>query len=87
MSKSSSHILGEIKGVHHQKMAIFDDKIIIGGANLSKNYFLNRRDRYLLLKEFPELSDYYYDYLQMYYENCYQLRDTSDPRMAENPNL
>ena len=40
-------VLGEIIGVHHQKMAIFDDKIIIGGANMSQSYFLNRKDRYL----------------------------------------
>jgi phosphatidylserine/phosphatidylglycerophosphate/cardiolipin synthase-like enzyme len=40
-------VLGEIIGVHHQKMAIFDDRIIIGGANMSQSYFLNRKDRYL----------------------------------------
>lgn len=40
-------VLGEIIGVHHQKMAIFDDKIIVGGANMSQSYFLNRKDRYM----------------------------------------
>jgi CDP-diacylglycerol--glycerol-3-phosphate 3-phosphatidyltransferase len=40
-------VFGEILGVHHQKIYIFDDRVILGGANLSKNYFLNRRDRYL----------------------------------------
>lgn len=40
-------VLGEIIGVHHQKMAIFDDKVIVGGANMSQSYFLNRKDRYM----------------------------------------
>ena len=52
-SQAKKHIMGEIKGVHHQKIAIFDDTIIIGGANLSHNYFLNRRDRYMKFKEAP----------------------------------
>jgi CDP-diacylglycerol--glycerol-3-phosphate 3-phosphatidyltransferase len=43
-------VLGEILGVHHQKIYIFDDRLIIGGANLSKNYFLNRKDRYLMIR-------------------------------------
>ncbi len=49
-SKSSNKVLGEISGVHHQKIAIFDDTVIIGGANLSHNYFLNRKDRYMKIK-------------------------------------
>ena len=44
-------VLGEIIGVHHQKIAIFDDKIIIGGANMSQSYFLNRKDRYMEFNE------------------------------------
>jgi CDP-diacylglycerol--glycerol-3-phosphate 3-phosphatidyltransferase len=50
-SISAKAILGEIKGVHHQKIALFDDTVIMGGANLSHNYFTNRRDRYLIIKE------------------------------------
>jgi phosphatidylserine/phosphatidylglycerophosphate/cardiolipin synthase-like enzyme len=49
-SKVGNKILGEVAGVHHQKIAIFDNNIIIGGANLSHNYFLNRRDRYMKFK-------------------------------------
>jgi len=37
---------------------------VLGGANLSKNYFLNRKDRYLSILS-PELSDYLFDYLQI----------------------
>jgi phosphatidylserine/phosphatidylglycerophosphate/cardiolipin synthase-like enzyme len=49
-SISAKAILGEIKGVHHQKIALFDDTVIIGGANLSHSYFTNRRDRYFKIK-------------------------------------
>lgn len=57
-------VFGEILGVHHQKIYIFDDRVILGGANLSKNYFLNRRDRYLSINS-RELSDYLFDYIQI----------------------
>jgi phosphatidylserine/phosphatidylglycerophosphate/cardiolipin synthase-like enzyme len=43
----SKGVLGEILGVHHQKIYICDDRVVLGGANLSKNYFLNRKDRYI----------------------------------------
>ena len=42
---SGKGVLGEVLGVHHQKIYIFDDRVVLTGANLSKNYFLNRRDR------------------------------------------
>ena len=76
-----------MKGVHHQKFAIFDDTVIIGGANLSQNYFLNRRDRYLKFKESPDLCDFLNDYLQIFYQNSYQLGETSQPLKPKNPNL
>jgi CDP-diacylglycerol--glycerol-3-phosphate 3-phosphatidyltransferase len=49
-SSLKNPLFGEISGVHHQKIALFDDTVIIGGANLSHNYFLNRRDRYMKLR-------------------------------------
>lgn len=55
--------MGEVVGVHHQKIALFDDTIIMGGANLSHSYFTNRRDRYIKIKECGELADYLYDYI------------------------
>jgi CDP-diacylglycerol---glycerol-3-phosphate 3-phosphatidyltransferase len=61
---SGKGIAGEVLGVHHQKIYVFDDRVVLGGANLSKNYFLNRKDRYLSIHS-PELSDYLFDYLQI----------------------
>lgn len=49
-SNSRHKLFGEISGVHHQKIAVFDDTVIIGGANLSHNYFVNRKDRYFMFR-------------------------------------
>lgn len=52
-SSTKLSLMGEVSGVHHQKVAVFDDTVIIGGANLSHNYFINRKDRYLKFKHCP----------------------------------
>ena len=57
-------VIGQVLGVHHQKIYIFDDRVVLTGANLSKNYFLNRRDRYIYIDS-PELTDYLFEYLQV----------------------
>jgi phosphatidylserine/phosphatidylglycerophosphate/cardiolipin synthase-like enzyme len=61
---SGKGVLGEVLGVHHQKIYIFDDRVVLSGANLEQNYFLNRRDRGLLI-ESPELANYLFEYLQI----------------------
>jgi hypothetical protein len=38
-----------------------DDELILSGANLSRDYFTNRQDRYHLFKA-RELTDYYADF-------------------------
>ncbi|KAJ8942806.1 hypothetical protein NQ314_009943 [Rhamnusium bicolor] len=40
------------------KLYIFDDTLVISGANLSKDYFTNRQDRYFVIKD-KRLSDFY----------------------------
>jgi len=39
--------VNELLGVFHVKAYIIDDELILSGANLSQDYFTNRRDRYL----------------------------------------
>ena len=51
----------EIVELQHMKCFIFDDDIIISGANLSESYFTNREDRYILIKNCPKLSNYFHD--------------------------
>lgn len=51
--------LNELLGLQHMKIYIFDDILIISGANLSNDYFTNRQDRYFVIKD-AKLSDFYY---------------------------
>lgn len=43
--------LKEIIGVYHCKFNIIDDDVILTGANLSKEYFTFRQDRYILFQK------------------------------------
>lgn len=49
-------------GVHHTKFAVFDNSVILTGANFEEQYFLNRRDRYWIINNCQELADYLEDY-------------------------
>ncbi|KAI5065242.1 hypothetical protein GOP47_0019937 [Adiantum capillus-veneris] len=50
--------LNEIVGVCHMKAYIFDNHVLMSGANLSSSYFTNRQDRYILIRDCPDLADY-----------------------------
>ncbi|XP_054622680.1 CDP-diacylglycerol--glycerol-3-phosphate 3-phosphatidyltransferase, mitochondrial [Dunckerocampus dactyliophorus] len=49
----------ETIGVQHIKVYLFDDSLVISGANLSDSYFTNRQDRYVLLENCRELADFF----------------------------
>lgn len=49
----------EAWGLQHMKLYGFDDEIILSGANLSRDYFTNRQDRYALFKS-RALTDYFF---------------------------
>lgn len=51
--------INEALGVQHMKIYIFDDNVILSGANLSDWYFENRHDRWVIFNEQPELCDFY----------------------------
>lgn len=50
--------LNEFAGIFHSKIAIFDDSVLMTGANLSLDYYTNRKDRYVLLENSSELTNY-----------------------------
>lgn len=50
----------EIIGLSHLKVYLFDDNLIMSGANLSDSYFTNRQDRYILIKNSPELANFFH---------------------------
>ena len=49
----------EIIGVQHTKVFVFDNDVCISGANLSNDYFTQRQDRYILIKDAPKLANYF----------------------------
>jgi len=49
----------ETVGLQHCKVYVFDDSLVISGANLSKDYFTERQDRYVIIEDCPALADYY----------------------------
>lgn len=50
--------LREILGVQHMKAFVFDDDVIITGANISNTYFLNRQDRAIVVHRAARLADF-----------------------------
>jgi CDP-diacylglycerol--glycerol-3-phosphate 3-phosphatidyltransferase len=65
--------LSEVLGVHHMKLALFDDDVVISGANLSHEYLTNRQDRYLLLRGVPALADWLAQLLEQLVYNLFSI--------------
>jgi len=65
--------VNEILGLFHAKIVISDDNIILAGANLSTDYFVNRQDRYVFFEGATSLSDYFYDLALTLTKISYQL--------------
>jgi phosphatidylserine/phosphatidylglycerophosphate/cardiolipin synthase-like enzyme len=53
----------EVVGVHHMKFYVFDDAVILSGANLSDTYFTNRQDRYIMIRD-AKLAAFYAQLLE-----------------------
>ncbi|XP_074870535.1 CDP-diacylglycerol--glycerol-3-phosphate 3-phosphatidyltransferase, mitochondrial isoform X2 [Carettochelys insculpta] len=49
----------ETIGLQHIKVYLFDNNVILSGANLSDSYFTNRQDRYVFLQDSPEIADFF----------------------------
>nr|XP_033816075.1 CDP-diacylglycerol--glycerol-3-phosphate 3-phosphatidyltransferase, mitochondrial isoform X2 [Geotrypetes seraphini] len=49
----------ETIGLQHIKVYVFDENVLLSGANLSDSYFTNRQDRYILLLGCPEVADFF----------------------------
>ncbi|KAG5673553.1 hypothetical protein PVAND_003593 [Polypedilum vanderplanki] len=53
----------ELVGLQHMKIYLFDDSVIISGANLSNDYFTNRQDRYVEIND-QKLSNFFAEILE-----------------------
>lgn len=49
----------EAFGLQHMKVYLFDDDLILSGANLNTDYFVNRQDRYVMFGNCLDLAEYY----------------------------
>ncbi|XP_049855957.1 CDP-diacylglycerol--glycerol-3-phosphate 3-phosphatidyltransferase, mitochondrial-like isoform X1 [Schistocerca gregaria] len=63
----------ELVGLQHMKIYLFDDSLLISGANLSNDYFTNRQDRYILVEDCRPLADFYDDLVERVSEFSLQL--------------
>ncbi|KAI4807773.1 hypothetical protein KUCAC02_027559 [Chaenocephalus aceratus] len=73
----------ETIGVQHIKVYLFDDSIIISGANLSDSYFTNRQDRYVLLENCGEVADFFADLVEAVGDVSLQLQPDNSVTMLE----
>jgi CDP-diacylglycerol---glycerol-3-phosphate 3-phosphatidyltransferase len=74
----------EVVGLQHMKIYLFDDSVIVSGANLSDDYFTNRQDRYVLINDCPALSDFLDGLVSTVSDFSLQMTDTNDAVLAPN---
>uniref|UniRef100_M4BIN7 CDP-diacylglycerol--glycerol-3-phosphate 3-phosphatidyltransferase n=1 Tax=Hyaloperonospora arabidopsidis (strain Emoy2) TaxID=559515 RepID=M4BIN7_HYAAE len=65
--------LNETLGVCHAKVYLVDDTLVLSGANLSADYFTNRQDRYVQLRDSNELGQFYHDFVKVVTTFAYQV--------------
>nr|XP_006635218.1 PREDICTED: CDP-diacylglycerol--glycerol-3-phosphate 3-phosphatidyltransferase, mitochondrial isoform X1 [Lepisosteus oculatus] len=73
----------ETIGVQHIKAYLFDDDLLISGANLSDSYFTNRQDRYVLLQGCREVADFFAELVGAVADSSLQLQPDDGARMQE----
>jgi CDP-diacylglycerol--glycerol-3-phosphate 3-phosphatidyltransferase len=72
--------VNEAVGVFHMKAYVIDDTLILSGANLSEEYFVNRHDRYLVFTHGANgLVDFYADLIELLcnYSERYHKEDSN----------
>ncbi|THD25813.1 CDP-diacylglycerol--glycerol-3-phosphate 3-phosphatidyltransferase [Fasciola hepatica] len=74
--------LNEVLGVQHIKAYVFDDSVILSGANLSHEYFVSRQDRAWLFNRFSPLADFYSGLIKVIGQFCYRLFPDGSLRVA-----
>ncbi len=75
----------EIVGLQHMKIYIFDDSLLISGANLSHDYFTNRQDRYLIIEDCKELVDFFDQLVETVCQFSFQMNENN--KLNLNPNF
>ncbi|KAG0228130.1 CDP-diacylglycerol--glycerol-3-phosphate 3-phosphatidyltransferase [Actinomortierella wolfii] len=68
-------------GLQHMKVYAFDDTIILSGANLSQDYFTNRQDRYMVIKD-KDVTSYFTGLVSTVTSFSYQLKPSDSKQYA-----
>ncbi|KJE94130.1 cdp-diacylglycerol-serine O-phosphatidyltransferase, variant [Capsaspora owczarzaki ATCC 30864] len=63
----------ETISVQHMKLYMWDDTILLSGANLSQDYFTNRQDRYMLFEDCPEVVGFFQKVSRVVEEHSYRV--------------
>ena len=58
MDNVFGHTVRQVRGNFHQKVFIFDHNVLLTGGNLQYQYFINRKDRYVIINEEKAFSDF-----------------------------
>ncbi|KAK7571086.1 hypothetical protein V9T40_014690 [Parthenolecanium corni] len=78
----------ELIGLQHIKLYIIDDTVIMSGANLSHDYFTNRQDRYVIVRNCGQLADFFDGLVDILCDMSLQLDDsnkTTFPKRSYHP--
>ncbi|XP_036692320.1 CDP-diacylglycerol--glycerol-3-phosphate 3-phosphatidyltransferase, mitochondrial isoform X3 [Balaenoptera musculus] len=73
----------ETIGLQHIKVYLFDNSVILSGANLSDSYFTNRQDRYVFLQDCPEIADFFTELVDAVGDVSLQLRGDDTVQVVE----
>jgi CDP-diacylglycerol--glycerol-3-phosphate 3-phosphatidyltransferase len=65
------------------KIYLFDDSLLLSGANLSEDYFTHRQDRYIMFSDSPNLADHFAELAGTISAHSYSVK----PGMSMNPEL
>eukprot|EP01083_Nonionella_stella_P285140 970619_1 len=78
----------EVAGVHHIKAFIFDDTLIISGANLNETYLNNRQDRYYVFKHCKQMTNHVHKMMAQLTRYCPKVEyDTTQKTFKINMNV
>ncbi|XP_054831966.1 CDP-diacylglycerol--glycerol-3-phosphate 3-phosphatidyltransferase, mitochondrial isoform X2 [Eublepharis macularius] len=73
----------ETIGLQHIKVYLFDDNVILSGANLSESYFTNRQDRYVFLQDSPEIADFFTELVDAVGDVSLQLQQDNSVKVVD----
>lgn len=76
----------ELIGIQHMKLYLFDETVIISGANLSNDYFTNRQDRYLIIED-KRLADFYSNLVYKVQEFSFQVNVNAEIELHPKWNM